>query len=45
MAYLIVDYRECQPTTGTRARLVINGRPQGITPGAAEFSVFGNIDR
>ncbi len=38
---LLVDYRECKPTTGTRARLVITGWPQGITPGVAEFTVFG----
>jgi hypothetical protein len=27
--------------TGTRARLVILGSPKGITPGVAEFTVFG----
>jgi hypothetical protein len=27
--------------TGTRARLVILGWPKGITPGVAEFTVFG----
>jgi len=38
---LLVDYRECPPTTGTRARLAITGWPQGITPGVAELTVFG----
>jgi hypothetical protein len=38
---LLVDYRECVPAVGTRARLVIVGRPAGITPGVAEFTVFG----
>jgi xylan 1,4-beta-xylosidase len=38
---LLIDYRECKPTTGTRARLVILGSPKGITPGVAEFTVFG----
>ncbi len=38
---LLIDYRECKPVTGTRARLVILGWPKGITPGLAEFTVFG----
>lgn len=38
---LLVDYHECKPTDGTRARLVITGWPKGITPGVAEFTVFG----
>ena len=38
---LLIDYREYKPTTGTRARLVILGWPKGITPGVAEFTVFG----
>jgi hypothetical protein len=38
---LLIDYRECKPTTGTRARLVILGWPKGITPGVAEFTIFG----
>lgn len=38
---LLVDYRECAPTLGTGARLVILGWPKGITPAVAEFSVFG----
>jgi len=38
---LLIDYRECKPTTGTRARLVILVSPKGITPGVAEFTVFG----
>ena len=37
----LVDYRECPPTVGTKARLIITGWPQGITPGVAEFTVFG----
>jgi hypothetical protein len=39
---LLVDYRECPPTTGTRGRLVVLGWPPGITPGVAEFTLFGN---
>jgi hypothetical protein len=38
---LLIDYRECAPTAGTRARLVITGWPKGMTPGVAEFTVFG----
>jgi xylan 1,4-beta-xylosidase len=38
---LLIDYRECKPATGTRVRLVILGSPKGITPGVAEFTVFG----
>jgi hypothetical protein len=38
---LLIDYRECPPTAGNAARLVIVGAPQGITPGVAEFTVFG----
>ena len=38
---LLNDYRECSPTTGNRARLVILGRPKGIKPAVAEFTVFG----
>ena len=37
----LVDYRECPPTPGKAARLVIVGAPKGITPGVAEFTVFG----
>jgi len=37
----LVDYRECRPTPGKAARLVILGAPKGITPGVAEFTVFG----
>jgi xylan 1,4-beta-xylosidase len=40
-ADLLIDYREVTPTVGTRARLVILGWPTGITPGVAEFTVFG----
>jgi hypothetical protein len=39
---LLVDYREVTPTPGLRARLVILGWPKGITPGVAEFTLFGN---
>ncbi len=39
---LLIDYREVTPTVGSRARLVILGWPKGITPGVAEFTVFGN---
>ncbi len=42
---LLIDYRECAPTVGTRARLVITGWPKGITPGVAEFTVFGRTVR
>ncbi|HEX5399608.1 MAG TPA: hypothetical protein VFY06_11235, partial [Verrucomicrobiae bacterium] len=38
---LLIDYREITPTVGSRARLVILGWPKGITPGVAEFTVFG----
>lgn len=37
-----MDYRECAPLTGTRARLVILGWPVGITSAVADFTVFGN---
>jgi xylan 1,4-beta-xylosidase len=40
---LLIDYRECLPTPGTAARLVIVGAPTGITPGVAEFTVFGEV--
>lgn len=40
---LLIDYRECPPTPGTLARLVIVGAPPGITPGVAEFTVFGEV--
>jgi xylan 1,4-beta-xylosidase len=39
----LIDYRECPPTAGTAARLVILGAPKGITPGVAEFTVFGDV--
>ena len=38
---LLIDYREVTPTVGSRARLAIIGWPKGITPGVAEFTVFG----
>ena len=37
----LIDYREVTPASGTRARLVVLGWPKGITPGVAEFTVFG----
>ena len=40
---MLIDYRECPPTPGTMARLVILGAPPGITPGLAEFTVFGEV--
>ncbi len=42
---LLIDYRECAPTKGSRARLVIVGAPPGITPAVAEFTVFGDVPR
>ena len=42
---LLIDYRECPPTPGTAARLVVLGAPPGITPGVAEFTVFGDVRR
>lgn len=39
----LIDYRECPPTQGSAARLVIEGAPKGITPGVAEFTVFGEV--
>lgn len=39
---LLIGYRECAPTKATAARLVILGAPPGITPGVAEFTLFGN---
>jgi GH35 family endo-1,4-beta-xylanase len=40
---LLIDYRECPATSGTAARLVIVGSPPGVTPGVAEFTVFGEV--
>jgi hypothetical protein len=40
---LLIDYRECPATPGTASRLVIVGAPPGITPGVAEFTVFGEV--
>lgn len=40
---LLIDFRECPATPGTAARLVIVGAPPGITPGVAEFTVFGEV--
>jgi xylan 1,4-beta-xylosidase len=42
---MLIDYRECPATRGSAARLVIVGVPQGITPGVAEFTVFGDVIR
>jgi hypothetical protein len=37
----LIDYRQCSPTTGSRARLVILSWPEGLKPAVAEFTVFG----
>jgi xylan 1,4-beta-xylosidase len=42
---MLIDYRECAPTSAIRARLVILGSPAGIQPGVAEFTVFGVSNR
>ena len=42
---LLIDYRECPATPGTAARLIVLGPPPGITPGVAEFTVFGEVRR
>jgi hypothetical protein len=42
---LLIDYRECVPTSATRARVVIVSVPEGITPAVAEFTVFGITER
>ncbi|HSI11783.1 MAG TPA: family 43 glycosylhydrolase, partial [Chthoniobacter sp.] len=42
---LLIDFRECPPTPGIAARLVIVGTPPGITPGVADFTVFGETRR
>lgn len=42
---LLIDYRECAPTTSGRIRLVVTGWPKGITPGVAEFTAFGTAAR
>jgi hypothetical protein len=41
---LLVDYREIEPALASRARLVVAGWPKGLTPGVAEFTVFGNTE-
>ncbi len=41
---LLIDYREIEPTVGSRVRLVVTAWPKGITPGVAEFTVFGNTE-
>lgn len=45
MEDFLIDYRECVPTTATRARLVVLGHPPGIQPAVAEFTVFGVTQR
>ena len=42
---LLIDYRECAPTSALRARLVIVGHPPGIEPAVTEFTLFGITDR
>lgn len=42
---LLIDYRELPPTKASRARLVVVGWPSGITPGVAEFTVFGEVGK
>ncbi len=37
----LIDYRQSQPTVGSRARLVILNWPKGLTPAVAEFTLFG----
>jgi len=39
---LMIDYQEVAPQVGSRVRLVVVGCPRGISPGVAEFTVFGN---
>ncbi len=41
---LLIDYRETEPTLASRARLIVTGWPKGITPGVAEFTVFGHTE-
>jgi hypothetical protein len=38
---LLIDYRECKPIQGSRARLTVVEWPEGITPSVVEFTVFG----
>lgn len=42
---LLIDYRECTPTSALRARLVIIRHPPGIQPAVAEFTLFGITER
>ena len=42
---LLIDYRECPPTAATSVRLVIISALLGITPGVAEFTVFGEVSK
>ncbi len=39
---LMTDYRECLPTVGKRARLVVLDWPQGLLPAVTELTIFGN---
>jgi hypothetical protein len=41
---LLIDYRECHPKVGTRARLIVLQWPAGITPSVTEFTVFGRTN-
>jgi hypothetical protein len=41
---LLIDYREVEPLVASRARLVVTAWPKGLTPGVAEFTVFGNTE-
>jgi hypothetical protein len=41
---LLIDHREIEPAAGLQARLIVTAWPKGITPGVAEFTVFGNTD-
>lgn len=42
---LLIDYREVPATRATRVRLILLGAPDGITPGVADFTVFGTCLR
>lgn len=38
---LLVDYRQCVPTNGTRTRVIVLDWPIGIIPSIVEFTAFG----
>lgn len=42
---LLIDYRECAPIRARAARLTVFGAPRGVTPGVAEFTVFGKTEK